>query len=468
MPGLFQILEIGRRALLSQQANLQTIGHNIANVDTPGYSRQRVLLRSTLPQQTAGGLFGTGVSVGSIRQVRDLFLGVQFREANKSLGEQSYLEKTLSQIESIFNEPQDNSLGNSINEFFNAFSSLSTDPGNGNNRRQVIAKANQLISGFKQLGQQLETMRSSLNDDLNNMTAEVNRLTSEIADINQQVKIQELGGNVANDLRDRRDLLIDNLSSIIDVHTNEQPNGTTTVYMGRMAIVDGGDALIIESRTINSSGVSTNEIAYKGTTITLRNRGGEMAGLLASRDEILPRYMDQLNELARSIMNEVNSLHRTGFGDDGSTGLDFFDVNFQDVTNMRLNRDIEQDINKIAASSILPGVPGEGDNVMALAISDLRGKKVLNGGAQSISEFYAGLIGDLGIETRQAISVRGNTELLLRQVDNNRQSVQGVSLDEEMIKMIAAQRSFDAAARVITAMDQALDTVISGMGVVGR
>lgn len=468
MPGLFQGLEIGRRALLSQQAVLQTIGHNIANLNTPGYSRQRVRLMSTQPEISVLGQFGSGVTIESVRQVRDLFLGTQYRTTNKDLGKFEYEEKTLSQIESLFNEPQDNSLGNTLNEFFNAFSSLSTDPGDSNSRRLVLSKARQLITGFRHLGAKLQEMQNTFNKDLVNMVKTVNGMTSEIARINQQIKVQELGGSVANDLRDRRDLIIDDLSNMIDVNVEEQANGSATVYMGAMAIVDGDTALALETQITSSTDRLSSKIFYKGSTIEVRNLSGQIAGLLSSRDEIIPKYIGQLNTLANFIVDEVNKIHVAGFGDDGSTGNYFFDPTSRDAINMKLDQGIELDISKIAASSLISSVPGEGNNLIALALSELRNMRTMNNNNQTFGEFYDGLIGDLGIQTRETMSFRDNTNLLLNQIENNRQSVQGVSLDEELTNMIKAQHAFDAAARIITTMDQALETVIKGMGIVGR
>jgi flagellar hook-associated protein 1 len=463
MPGLFQGLEIGKRALLTHQYSLQTIGHNIANASTPGYSRQRVTITQTKPENLAFGSIGTGVTASDVRQVRDLFLTDQYRDAQKSFGQWSYKNGVLSQIESAVNEPQDNAIGALLNGFFDAWAELSTNADSASNRSNVVAQSNKLVDGLHQLASRLQSLRQSIDSDLDNFTSEVNRLTKEIANLNQQIKTAELGGQTANDLRDQRDLLTDQLSEIIDVRTKEKPNGETMVYMGAMVLVDGSDSFDIGVKAVNENGTFTHKFVWSGTDVELQNYSGQMAGLLESRDELIPRYLDQLNELTRTLVEQVNTLHMSGYAADGSAGVAFFDPNFTDAATIKLNTLIELDSTKVVAS-----LTQDSDNLIALGLSELRDKGVMNGNTTTMNEFYNSFVGGLGITTNESESFSQNFELLVQQIDNQRQAVQGVSLDEEMANLIKAQHAYDAAARVITAMDEALDTVISGMGLVGR
>ena len=464
MPGLFQALEVGKRALMGSQLTLQTIGHNIANVNTPGYSRQRVTLRSTPPEVNALGSIGTGISVEDINHVRDLFLGNQFRQENKSLGQWTYKEKILSQMEGLVGEPNDNSLSDLLNGFWDAWSDLSTDPTSTSNRVALVEQTRLLTSGFNQLADQLNNLRDSVDQELDEYTKEVNRLTSEIANLNQQIKIQELGDDHANDLRDTRDKLIDDLSSLVDVNTREEPNGMAVVYVGAMAVVDGTKHIGIDTKVVNDGGILKHNMVWQGTNIGLTNLRGQVRGLLETREDIIPGYLRQLDELAASIVSEVNAVHQTGYGLDGSTGNNFFDTNYVSAANMKISNSILNSASKISVSA-----SGEvGDNTLALDISSMRTSRLMLGGSASFNEFYNGMVGRLGSQSRQAKSFAANYELVINQLTNSRESIQGVSLDEEMTNLVKYQHAYDAAARVITAMDQALDTVISGMGIVGR
>ncbi len=464
MPGLFQAIEVGKRSLLSHQLYLQTIGHNIANVDTPGYSRQRVRITATMPEYNAIGTIGTGVTVTDIRHVRDLFLGAQLRTETKSLGQWSYKEKIMSQLEGLFNEPNDNTLSDLLNDFWDAWSDLSTNPSSTSHRVAVVEYTNLLTNRFHELAGQLNDLRDAIDRDMVAMTDDVNRLTVEIARLNQQIKMQELGGNRANDLRDTRDRLLDELSETVDVNTIEQENGQVIVFIGAMAVVDGAYAVNINTEVFNDGGAVKHKLVWENSGVTIKNVNGRLKGLIDSRDHIVPRYLGELDRLALEIIRQVNALHNSGYGLDGSTGLDFFDTTFTDAANIRLNPELAQDPAKIAASAT-----GEvGDNVIALAIQDLRNHRIMQDNTATMNDYYNALIGKLGVEAHQAQSFSENHELLVHQVLNARQSVQGVSLDEEMTNMVKCQHAYDAAARVITVMDEALDMVILRMGVTGR
>jgi flagellar hook-associated protein 1 FlgK len=465
MYGLFAGLEIGKRSLLSSQLAMTTIGHNMANVNTPGYSRQRVSVVSAFPADTPWGPAGAGVDIAGIEHIRDLFLTDQYRNENGSKGNWDYLNKTLTQIEGYFNEPQDNSLGNSLDHFWEAWESLANTPESYASRLSLIESTNTLISDFSQLDKQLTDLRQNIDNDLKNSVYNLNQLGAQIADINKQIAYQELGSQKANDLRDQRDLLVDELSQYVDVRVIERSNGQTAVLIGAMAFVDGADFLEIGTRVVSGDNMTTTEIVWANTDVQIKFSSGQIKAMLEARDSLVPYYHAQLNELARGVVENVNSVHRNGYGLDGGTDRDFFNPEFTDAGHMALDVSIITSTDNIGVS--LSGGPGDGSNALEVAkiISQTR---IMEGGTSTIREFYGGIIGRLGIETSQASNYYDNYELLLQQIENQRQSVQGVSLDEEMTNLVKFQNAYDAAARVITAMDEALDTLINGTGVVGR
>ncbi len=464
MPGLFQGLELGKRALLTHQTYLQTIGHNIANVNTPGYSRQRVSISSTFPEHNAIGTIGTGVAVTDIRQVRDLFLGEQFRKENKSLGQWSYKHKIMSQIEAVFGEPNSNTLSDLLNDFWDGWDDLSTNPSSTSPRVALIENANLLTNRFHEVAAQLNTLRDAIDGNLVAMTSNINSLTADVARLNGQIKKQELGGGRANDLRDVRDQLIDELSEYIDVNTIEQKDGQVRVFIGAMEIVNGVDQVNINTRVFNDNGTITHQLVWENSNMVVGNTNGQFKGLLDARDDIVPRYLEQLDILAQELIQQVNSLHSTGYGLDGSTGVDFFDSACTGAASISLNTALAQNPDRIAASAS----GEEGDNTIALAIQDLRNQRVMENNTTTMSDYYNSVIGKLGVEAHGAQSLSENYELLVHQVLSARESVQGVSLDEEMTNLVKFQHAYDAAARVITTMDEALDMVILRMGVTGR
>ncbi|MFH2050383.1 MAG: flagellar hook-associated protein FlgK [bacterium] len=464
MAGLFQGLEAGKSALLAHQLYLQTIGNNIANVNTPGYTRQRVNISQNYTVATSVGYIGSGVKVTDIIQIKDLFLGEQLRRSNKSLGQWSYKEKVLTQVETLFNEPADNTLSDHLNEFWDAWDSLSQNPESTTNRKAVLSSANTMINSFNDLSEQLWRLRDSINMDLASMSDNINEYATEIANLNEQIRIREVDGSSANDLRDARNLLVDKLSEFIDVNTIESSNGELRVMVGAMEIVNGSEINRISTNVTNEKGRMSHELVWEGTDIQITNINGQLKGLVDTRDELIPKYIEELDTLARSVIEEVNKIHRSGYGLDGTTGLDFFDTNYLTAGTIRLNNTIELSPDKIAAS----GGGERGDGTIALAIQNIRNERVMLNDSSTINDYYNSIVGNLGVETNEAISLSENYGLVVQQVQNSKESIEGVSLDEEMANMIKFQHAYDAAARVITTMDEALDTVISRMGIVGR
>jgi flagellar hook-associated protein 1 len=465
MSGLFSGLEIGKRALLSSQLAMTTIGHNMANVDTPGFSRQRVSLTSSEPFETPWGNAGSGVKITGIEHIRDHFLTGQFRNESGSRGHWEYMSKTVSQIEGFFNEPQENSLGDALDKFWQSWESLANNPDNSASRASLVEEANSLVNTFHQLDGQMTKLRQNVDQDIKGKVYELNQLGAQIANLNLQISFQELGTNKANDLRDQRDLLIDNLSQMADVTILERANGQSAVLIGAMAFVDGSELLEVGTQVEAKDGNTTTKIIWANTDVEIKFNNGQLHAMMEARDNTIPNFKSKLDELARGIVENVNSVHFAGYGLDGETERNFFDPQFTDAAHISLDINILENTDNIAAST--SGGPGDGSNALSIA-SILNQDRVMDSGSSTISEFYGSLVGKLGVETQQAATYESNYGLLVQQIENQRQSVQGVSLDEEMTNLVRFQNAYKAAARVITAMDEALQTIISGMGVVGR
>ncbi|MCP4567848.1 MAG: flagellar hook-associated protein FlgK [FCB group bacterium] len=461
---LFQGLEIGKRALLTHQLSMSTIGHNMANVSTPGYSRQRVNATSTRPHETANYNIGSGVTISGVTSVRDFFLTAQYRSENKSLGEWASREKALGQIETFFNEPNDEGLGNVLNEFWSSWSDLSANPESMAARSAVIAKSNSLVTSFHSLDRQLLNLQTSTDQDVVNAVGQINLYAQEIANLNRIVVGEELGAATANDSRDQRDLLLDELSSLVDVTTIDQSDGSVSVFISGLALVEKADTFNLGTKLNTSGRQAKHDIVWQGTTTNVKITGGQLKGLVTTRDEVVTQFQTQLDEMASALIENVNTLHRAGSGLDGSGGLNFFNSRFDSAGTLQLETALVNDASLIAASA--SGAPG--DNAVALDIADLSKATVMSYGTATMSEYYNSMIGTIGVNSYEAKMFKGNYEVLVEQIENSRQSVQGVNLDEEMAEMVQAQHAYNAAARVITMMDEALEVLINGTGVVGR
>ncbi len=464
MYGINVGLEIGKRALLSQQFSLNVTGHNIANVNTPGFTRQQAMLSATNPLWSAEGSFGTGVEVTDIRRLRTQFLDDQFRQESESAGRWQMLSQGWGQIERIFAEPSDTGFSSVLDEFWNSWQDLATNPDSQAARVSVKEQANILINALHQSTDQLNDFRRSLDDDIQKTVGYVNNIANQLAALNDSINTAELSGHVANDLRDRRDYLIDELSSYANIQAFEQSSGNYTVMIGSIALVDGNEVSELQAVSTEKGANVISEIQFVASGVKPDIESGQLAGLIETRDTLIDQRQQELDELALALVEKVNQYHREGYGLDGKTGRDFFDSGTTGAADIQLDDSIIQNDGYVASS-----LNGEiGDNSNALRIAGIRNERIMRGNAATIGDFYNAMIGTIGVRTKEAQNISDNQESLVFNIENNRQAIEGVSLDEEMTNMIKYEHAYEAAARVITAMDEALNTIINGMGLVGR
>lgn len=464
MYGINVGLEIGKRALLSQQYSLNITGHNIANVNTPGFTRQQSLMASTIPLTSAQGSFGTGVEVTGIRRLRSIFMDTQYREESQTLGKWQSLSQGWGQIERIYTEPSDTGFGDVMDNFWNSWQDLAASPESEAARVAVKEQTNLMIDALHQFSDQLRDFQESVDSDIKKSVEYINNIGQQIGSLNDSIATAELTGHAANDLRDRRDYLVDELSQYVNTQAIEQDNGTYRVLIGSMALVDGNQVTTLKTASTEEGAYIVSNIKFSGSSATPEITNGQLAGLLQMRDEVIPDRQKELDDMAMGLVRKVNEYHRQGYGADGETGRNFFDPSTTGAADIRLDDSIQGNDSYIAAS-----LNGEiGDNSNALQIASLRNELVMENEGATFGDYYGGVIGKIGVKTRESNNISTNQESLVFHIENSRQAIEGVSLDEEMTNMIKYEHAYEAAARVITAMDEALNTVINGMGLVGR
>lgn len=531
MRSTFGGIEISKRSLFSHQAALTTTGHNVANANTRGYSRQVVNLVAAKPMEAVGymrstipGQSGQGVEFTSINRIRERFLDGQYYNENKSLGDWTVRNDTLEKIEAIINEPTDTGIRQVIENFWNSWQELSKNPDNLTARSVVKESAIALTDAFNHTAKQLSDLSSDLTDNINVKVTQINTLTREIAQLNEEIFRVEGLGNDANDMRDQRDVLLDDLSKVINVNVTETASGYT-VRMGNIELVNGRN--VTTQFTAQTLGQ-----AYTGTNKDLNS--GEVYGMFLSRDGFVASYRNELDTMIRSFVSgdtEVtlpegavipegtkigdktytgtieqrtlteplkttvkgfNGLHSLGYAlSDGTAkqGGIFFQTRDGSTqitaANISVSSNITDNVENIASSmrTYLDAADNKvkvvkGNNDLALLAAGLRSSKfnfsssssagtvALNSG--TLDEFFRAVVGQLGVQTQEANRQSTNQKLLVEQVESRRQSVSGVSMDEEMSNMIKFQHAYNAAARALTVQDEILDKVINGMGVVGR
>ncbi|MCB0377989.1 MAG: flagellar hook-associated protein FlgK [Bdellovibrionales bacterium] len=471
MSGIGSMMGVGRRSMMNAQTGLHTVSHNIANKETEGYSRQRTETYSNDAQGSGKRRIGMGARAAVVRRINNPYLERQLGNEKSELATSMGRQQGLMRLEQIYNEQTVEGFNSSLTKFFNAFRELSTNPESMPRRTMVKEAAQTLSNDFRNIYGQLREVDGDINSQIEISVNELNSLMNEVATLNTRVQEVELSGGWANDERDRRDLLLKKMGEIVDIKWAEGEDSTVTVSTAHDALlVVGGMAQRVEAvRTPAREGKSEGDVDVvfyhhdyaDPLQLTERIKGGRLGGLLSVRAQELYGLKRDMDNLAFTIASEVNDMHSVGFNSYNQTGILFFDpMATQDgaAQNMRVNSEIMVDAGKISVARD-PNRPG--DNRVAIEIAELQYGKPLFDGSLTLDEFYNGIVGELGIKAQHVnhnVEVQGN---IVRQLENLRESMSGVSIDEEAAKMIELQKQFDASARVIRTADEILDTVIN-------
>ena len=563
MTDIYGIISIGSKALLAQQKGIYVTGNNIANVNTPGYTRQRVNLSSDVPVNSGIGPVGTGVQALGIERIYQRFLGVQINNETQTRGNWEARRDVAERIEMIFDESNGYGLNQAMYEFWTAWQDLSNNPSGPVERTVLIAKSQIMAETFSKNYQNLQTIQQDIDTLIEGTIDEVNLLSEKIARLNEKIIQMEAGGSTANDYRDQRELLLNELSNLIDIDTFENTAGGVTVSVGSgQPLVEGtfGYGLSTEMNAFGHLNVTWVDAVNNEVDITDSISGGRIKGLLDVRDLDIRNHMNRLDNLAQSIMDQVNSLHAGGYGLDGSTGNDYFvgeaiasgvldslvtitaetggagnlsitlvpggtagseTVTTDPITgdiriaiedgvstrddiaaalqshsaiasavatasggtpwtlgvgsdtvalsggssalNMEVNPAIVLDDRLIASAQSFDTVPGDkpGDNRNAIAIANLKSSRILSGNTATFDAYYESFVGDLGYEVQQASSSYSHQSEMVHQLENHRESISGVSVDEEMVNLVKFQNAYQAAAKLISTADEMMQSVLN-------
>lgn len=316
------IFDIGKSAILSSQIALDVTANNIANINTPGFSRKEAVLDIPTPVKIGAGFVGRGVRVNKIRRLYDRFLENQILVQKQYLGRAEVMADVYSQVEEVFNEQQNPGFSSAMNDYFNAWHEVSDNPDELAQRTSLLKKADSLINIAKDTERALEDSREFINKDITDTVNKINSLVEKIAGLNKQIVELEAGtSQEANDLRDKRQNLIGELSELIEFFTIEDDYGRVTIVAGGVNIVDGERFKTLSTR-VNSDGSMA--VMYNNEDIGLRLNRGRLAGLISSYNEIGDTVLKNLRKTIASLIKETNLQHQQGYGLDGNTGRDFF------------------------------------------------------------------------------------------------------------------------------------------------
>jgi flagellar hook-associated protein 1 FlgK len=433
-----QGLQTAISGLMAYQDSLDITGQNIANAETPGYSRQvadlvtdpTVTVPALSPEDGRGAIVGTGVGVKEIERIHNNFLEGQYRTTTATLGNSAALAETLEQVQSSLNEPSSAGLASQLSKFWSAWNNLANAPTSLGAREVVVAAGEEVAGTLNRLRSQLSEISGTATKRFNELTGpsgQVGADAESIAALNHQIQLAEQAGQQPNELLDKREALVNELAKLADTSTSEGEFGVVNVSFG------GAEKLLVEGTKVN-------------WPQTLKSSaGGELGALLSLTEPTgrLDELGEALNKIAETLAVSVN-------GHQPESPFFSFGAGAAAAT-----------IKVVATPESLQsgpaGQPGSGE--YANAIAALRGGEV--------ESLYGAYVARVGHEVKSAQTTLANAEAMQSAIKSQREAVSGVSIDEEMTNMMTFQRGYEASARVLTAMDQALETLIEHTGLVG-
>jgi len=452
-------MSVALQSLLVQQGALEVTANNIANANTPGYSREVPVLEESPPILSGNTMIGTGVTLKSVQSVRDNILDLRIdQETSQQSSLNSYVD-SMNQVQALFNETQGTGLQTYLSNFFNSFQSLATDPTNSSLRQAVIVAGQDLAGAFSQTSQNLSTIRQGLNQSVAQTVEQVNQLTAQVANLNQQIQEVSNSGDNPGSLEDQRDEALNSLSGLVDTAVVYSNNGAVSVTTSNGTLLVSGNQSEALTTQINTA-TGMNDVYTQGTDITSTIAGGQLQGLINARDVSIPATQSSLDSLAASLISAVNQQQKDGYDLNGAPGTNFFTPFTPSATGSNAGAATTMSValtspDQVAGSS--NGTPGDNGNATALA--DLQNEPLVS--SQTPGDYYSNLIDKVGNDVSNATSEQEAIGLVLQQLTNQQQSISGVSLDEEATHLISYQQAYEAAARVISTVDELNATAIN-------
>lgn len=465
MSGL-DALNIAKDSLLAHQTAINIIGTNIANTNTPGYSRQRAAF-STLVQS---------VEIAGIQRIYDQFLGVQINEQANALGDSEAKKDALGRIEMTFNETGGGGINELMNKFWGAWENLSANPSGQAERQTLVSVSQSLASMFRSYSDDLHSAQDDANTRIPVLVNQINDYASDIADINARI-LQAGTENTdepgLNSLRDKRANLLSELAEIVDFHSVKDEKDSISVFLSNgLPLVEGEQTWELDVVTeTHPSDPSFYDVVFKDAADKVINtsiKKGKLAVFLEVRDTTAVRYRDRLDDLAATLVEKVNDQHKLGYDMNQNLGEDFFvfdsdppadppwDPPVSEAGYMRVSSLILSDINKIAASET---VNGDGGN--AVNMNAIKDALTMDDDKSTFSSYYSSLVAQIGQDVAYVNRNFDHQTNLMSQLTNRKEGISGVSIDEEMMNLIRYQTGYNASARLFGAAQELVDTLMA-------
>jgi len=453
--GLFSQLGMAARSMEAQSFGLDATGQNISNANTAGYTR-RVVDFASIPPADPRISAGGGVEVTGVRAVRDRLLDRRFYQEQPLQSRAGAIYDSLSVAQTALGNPGA-SIDAKLSAFFDAWSGLADNPTSSSQRSQVIAQGQQLAASFRDMAGRLVTSQQEADSNVRATVDQINTLANQIASLNQKITATGVDGSLT--LRDSQGEALKQLSTLVDIQTITNADGTVQVSFAQgHALVVGENAYTVGITNAATTGFA--QVTSGGSDVTKFVSGGKLAGYLNVRDTLLPSYKTQLDTLAYGVATQINTLHTAGFDGNGAAGQNFFNplaTVAGAASQITVNGVVAASPSLVVAASTT-GTPG--DNTQARAFANLRDSKVLAGGTQTFGDAWSLLTYSVGQDASSAKADQDSRGEVVRQIENLRDSVSGVSMDEETANMMKFQRAYEANAKYFSVVNATLDTLL--------
>lgn len=450
-------MEIGRRALTASQLGINIAGQNIANVNTPGYSRRRVQLMETTQTNLSGVSTGSGVTIAGVQSFRDNFIQSRIQTETGIAGRLTAHRDSLAPVETALQGSESGGLQNALNSFFGSFRDLEASPNSVSLRSLVAQRGVTLSNTFQTTRTRLDGIRHGTDAQLATAVDQVNTLSEGVANLNEQIRSAEAIGTEASGLRDQRNELVNQLAELTGAHSSENSDGTVTLTIGEgRALVAGDTAYPLKAESTPPLGLTVITMDGLPTVFT----DGKIAGLQSAINETTSQ-IDALDGLAAAVVDRVNTLHTSGTDLDGNPGTNFFN-NTPPVTaaNISVSAAITGNPRLLVASPLTqPGQSGTVAGEIANLLTDPNTTVGTRSG--SFSSIFGSMVAEAGEQVRTADNNLQTQGAILAQATAQRDSVSAVSLDEEAINLMQYQKAFEAAARFIKVADEMTQMILS-------
>ncbi|MGZ3606313.1 MAG: flagellar hook-associated protein FlgK [Syntrophales bacterium] len=459
MGDIGRIFNTARDAISANLTAMNVTGSNIANVNTPGYSRLRPDFGSIGVFNAASDQQQVGVKITSVERLYDKYLDQQVvQQEQYGAYSQSQLD-VLNNVQTVFNESTGGGVNDLLSQFWGAWSQLSANPSGITERDSLVSVSQSLASMFNQKANELINIQNDTNNEISSDVTKLNTDLAQLADYNDKIiQIQNSGGTAA-DLCDKRTELLKNISQIADVNYYEEKDGSVNVYISNgRSLVEGTNVWNLNVKA-NPNNSNYYDIVFADAPNQVINgdlKGGQLAGLIDVRDNKVAGYLNDLNSMASTIITKVNALNSSGYDLNGNAGGNFFSTTSTLAKDMQVDSSIVADVRKIAAGTT---VNGDGDN--ASSIAALQNDASSMGSGMTIDNFYESLTSRVGQDVVNAQNTLDHQTSVMNQLENQRDAVSGVSLDEEMLNLIKYQAAYNAAGRLVATVNTMMNNLIN-------